>query len=593
MAQCGVAELGRSHLGKSRRWRRLRLLGCILACVGDLKMTWPSPLVVDDSTVIDHAYLDWPRKLRIFELCAGIGSGTRAMQMLSVPLKPSMVIDKLEILRPTLQRLHHGAEDGVVRVGNVVGDLCRLHPQDVPFTDLAIGGPPCQGNSSTGKKLGASDPRNAPFDHSIKILGQLAKRGLTVFLLENVVGIGREWQGRTSNLQRIRKLMHEEMPGFVIQDFEVNAKQFNCPQSRPRVLIIGVRMDVVWFGMGVQVPKTIPLTLPPQLHPPRFALHADIGDVVNWSLPNMKDPSQYTVNTWSNALKYGELIKQKVGQHQQQGKHIGKVAVADLSRSPDKVFGKWLRIDGLCQCLQTSTRYLMLYSLEDFDAPLEDRKLWRMMTKHEMFLLQGTPAEVADDFVFGKAVEVAGNAFPVQMIAGALANPLRWLHKSGVISATALDDEFAAHEFDKREQGFRHVLPCAMSYEVAQQGADVVAVGHVAASEVGAVAGGTVQTAGNAAGAPQGLTSPAITHQQDCDSALTLRERLAPWAASASSSAAPSHLVALPLLPSMPAGGEKVGWQVSVSVAVKRVGEHLAQTSLTKFFKASFKSDSC
>src|SRR5437016_5339622 len=58
--------------------------------------------------------------------------------------------------------------------------------------DLVVGGPPCQGFSSAGKKA-VSDPRNTLFRHYIGVIEHTRPR---MFLMENVPGFKRMYDGR-------------------------------------------------------------------------------------------------------------------------------------------------------------------------------------------------------------------------------------------------------------------------------------------------------------------------------------------------------------------------------------------------------------
>ena len=64
-----------------------------------------------------------------------------------------------------------------------LGDVTELNGKDLPQIDLLIGGSPCQGFSTGGKKLNFDDPRSKLFFEYVRILKEVKP---TYFLLENV-----------------------------------------------------------------------------------------------------------------------------------------------------------------------------------------------------------------------------------------------------------------------------------------------------------------------------------------------------------------------------------------------------------------------
>ncbi len=75
-----------------------------------------------------------------------------------------------------------------------LGDVTQVGG-DLPPIDLLIGGSPCQGFSSAGKRLNFNDPRSKLFFEFIRLLNQINPR---YFLLENVV-MKKEFQDIISN----------------------------------------------------------------------------------------------------------------------------------------------------------------------------------------------------------------------------------------------------------------------------------------------------------------------------------------------------------------------------------------------------------
>lgn len=97
--------------------------------------------------------------------------------------------------------------------------------------NMIIGGPPCQGFSNKGKKLGLSDPRNFLFLEYLDVVSRLQPE---VFVIENVKAMLSAVDGyfidQISN--RIKEL------GYNIDYGILKASNFGVPQNRERAIII-------------------------------------------------------------------------------------------------------------------------------------------------------------------------------------------------------------------------------------------------------------------------------------------------------------------------------------------------------------------
>lgn len=115
--------------------------------------------------------------------------------------------------------------------------------------DVLAGGPPCQGYSGIGIRRSYSVdrseiPSNQLFSRMAKIIGRLRPR---IFLFENVRGLlnakwtkeGGEpiWPDVLAEFRRIE--------GYEVRWSLVFAKNYGVPQNRPRVLLVGIRKDIL------------------------------------------------------------------------------------------------------------------------------------------------------------------------------------------------------------------------------------------------------------------------------------------------------------------------------------------------------------
>ena len=101
--------------------------------------------------------------------------------------------------------------------------------------DLLAGGVPCPPFSVAGKQLGKDDDRDL-FPEAIRLTDEIRPRAV---MLENVRGfLDSEFDDyRNDIFQSLKKL------GYATHIKLLNASDFGVPQLRPRVVIIGIRID--------------------------------------------------------------------------------------------------------------------------------------------------------------------------------------------------------------------------------------------------------------------------------------------------------------------------------------------------------------
>lgn len=128
-------------------------------------------------------------------------------------------------------------------------DLTKLSPEkfvekivekfDIELKiDVLVGGPPCQSFSIAGKR-DIHDPRNSLFMEYVKYLDYFKPKA---FIMENVIGI---LSKKMSNGEKVI----DTILGFLSVNYNVlvtklYASDFEVPQNRRRVIIIGIRKDL-------------------------------------------------------------------------------------------------------------------------------------------------------------------------------------------------------------------------------------------------------------------------------------------------------------------------------------------------------------
>jgi DNA (cytosine-5)-methyltransferase 1 len=121
-------------------------------------------------------------------------------------------------------------------------EMAGIQPGELEVLD---GSPPCQGFSTAGKRK-IDDPRNSLSHEYVRLLRGLQPK---VFVMENVSGMVK---GKMKLV--FAEIMQElKASGYRVSARLLNAKWFNVPQSRERMIFIGVRRN--YPGNGPLHPK--------------------------------------------------------------------------------------------------------------------------------------------------------------------------------------------------------------------------------------------------------------------------------------------------------------------------------------------------
>ena len=104
--------------------------------------------------------------------------------------------------------------------------------------DLIVGGPPCQGFSIAGRR-DAADPRNSLFMEYVKYINYFKPK---VIMMENVMGI---LSMKTDKKENVIDIILEQLGvNYTCIVTKLYASDFEVPQNRRRIIIIGVRKDL-------------------------------------------------------------------------------------------------------------------------------------------------------------------------------------------------------------------------------------------------------------------------------------------------------------------------------------------------------------
>ena len=103
--------------------------------------------------------------------------------------------------------------------------------------DLIVGGSPCQSFSTYGKRLGLEDTRGTLFYDYARIIKEISPKA---FIFENVTGLLNHDKGRTwETIRNVFEDLHYNISFDVL-----DAQDYDLPQLRRRLFVVGIRKDI-------------------------------------------------------------------------------------------------------------------------------------------------------------------------------------------------------------------------------------------------------------------------------------------------------------------------------------------------------------
>lgn len=141
---------------------------------------------------------------------------------------------------------------------------------DLPSADIVVGGFPCQDFSLAGKRRGLTVNRGQLYLSMAKVIEQVQPK---IFLAENVKGL-LSWE----NGLGIKTMISDfEKLGYHVEYKLHNTANFGVPQTRERVIIIGIRKDI---GEKIVWPKETHSATPKETGlKPWVTLSDALGDI--------------------------------------------------------------------------------------------------------------------------------------------------------------------------------------------------------------------------------------------------------------------------------------------------------------------------
>ena len=121
---------------------------------------------------------------------------------------------------------------------SICDDINNINEKAIPNCDVIIGGFPCQDFSLAGKRRGFNSERGKLYQQMLRIVNEKRPK---IFVAENVQGISIDLDGNSP----LEKIVNEfRNIGYKVKYQLFNTADYEVPQTRKRIIIIGVREDL-------------------------------------------------------------------------------------------------------------------------------------------------------------------------------------------------------------------------------------------------------------------------------------------------------------------------------------------------------------
>jgi len=195
------------------------------------------PKMSDITSVTDSGVVDGKSKIRIASLFAGCGGLDYGFHK-NTRYTHVFVNDFDEEACKSYEKNF--------KIKPTCGDIKEV--KSIPDCDLLIGGFPCQGFSMANPYRDEKDKRNELY---LEILRLLRLKRPKYFLLENVKGLLNMGgyitnEDKKNQTGKVMKVILNDLKecGYNVKFKLFDIKEYNVPQKRQRVIIIGVRTDI-------------------------------------------------------------------------------------------------------------------------------------------------------------------------------------------------------------------------------------------------------------------------------------------------------------------------------------------------------------
>lgn len=227
-------------LGKSketlRRWDREGKLTAVREPISNYRVYEKKQLslfkefaTVDIDEEVNN-YVKPDNEYNVLELFAGAGGLAIGMEKAGIHCVALNELDKW-----ACQTLRNNRPNWNVLEGDIKDYSFKEYRGKV---DIVTGGFPCQAFSYAGKSLGLEDARGTLFYEFARVIDEVKP---PIFIGENVKGLKSHEKGRT--LAGMLSIL-DELGYNVVSPQVLKAINYNVPQKRERLILVGVRKDI-------------------------------------------------------------------------------------------------------------------------------------------------------------------------------------------------------------------------------------------------------------------------------------------------------------------------------------------------------------
>ncbi|MEW8994435.1 DNA cytosine methyltransferase [Clostridium sp.] len=310
-------------------------------------------------------------------------------------------------------------------------DITQLDPSQIPDFDILCAGFPCQAFSISGKQKGFyDDTRGTLFFDIIRVLKE---KQPTAFVLENVQNLETHDNGNT--LRVMLDSLHQL--GYTVNFQVLNAKDFNVPQNRERIILVGNQKGFYFDFSLIQKTPAKPI---------KYYLDAE-GDF------EYLNPDEYTILTeYKQQPKSGLIF---IGYRNKKIRTVGvRPGTEHLSRvhkQPNRIYSS----EGMHPTIasqETGGRYWIYH---------EGRV--RKLTINECFKFMGFPCKFKKIGLKSKLYERIGNSVCVNMVEAIAIQVYNQIFKGGTPTGTVLQQTFekevAANAISLVQNSMTYITP--------------------------------------------------------------------------------------------------------------------------------------
>lgn len=177
------------------------------------------------------------KQFKVLDLFSGAGGFSSGLDSLD----NFTTVEAVDFNSAALETFQHNFPDSKTINGDISDEEIKakiLAIAEEQQVNMIIGGPPCQGFSSKGKKLGLDDPRNFLFREYMDVVAKVRPE---VFVIENVRNLLTAVNGFF--LEQIKEMVADL--GYELSYGVLTASDFGVPQKRQRAILIASRIGKI------------------------------------------------------------------------------------------------------------------------------------------------------------------------------------------------------------------------------------------------------------------------------------------------------------------------------------------------------------